>query len=256
MYDTLKIHNKGNYVVMEIDSGKVNAIGTALSQDLFAAFTDLAKNDEVMGIILTGRPHCFSAGLDVNDLAAGGIDGARTFWHAYLNAVMAMIKYPKPLIAAITGYSPAGATTLICCCDYRIMGKGDKHVVGMHEFKMSLFIPELMCDIYAYQIGERRAWKAVQCAELFNSDEALAIGLVDESVEVEAVMERAEKRMKKCLSVLPKVYADSKRYLRKGLLKLTEQPFEEMMKPIEENFNSPETKMMVEMFLASLKKKS
>lgn len=254
MYDTLKIHSKGNYAVVEIDNGKVNAISRALSRDLDAAFTTLAKDDEVMGVILTGRPNCFSAGLDVNDLAAGGVEGAKDFWRAYLGGVVALAKYPKPLIAAITGYAPAGATTLTLCCDYRIMAKGAKHVVGMHEFKMSLLIPEMMGDIYAYHLGERRAWEAVQGADLFNSDQALAIGLVNESVEVDEVMERAEKRMKRYLNIVPSVYAQAKLNFRKGLLKIVNQTIDEMMVPIEENLNAPETQMMIQMFVAQLKK--
>jgi len=165
-----------------------------------------------------------------------------------------LIRFPKPLVCAITGYAPAGATILTLCADYRVMGKGDKHKIGMHEFKMSMLIPELLCDVYAYHLGEKAAWKAVQEAKLFSSDEALAIGLIDESVEVEEVLERAEKHLRKMINVYLPVYAKSKEYLRKALLKIVDRPIEPMVDFIAEGYDDPFVKQSMSMFLRSLKK--
>ena len=192
---------KSNYAIVEINNGKVNAINESLGRDLIEAFGQLEEDDDIKGVILAGRPHCFSAGLDIVSLAQSDREGGKNFWRAYLGAVQCMIRFPKPLVCAITGYAPAGATILTLCADYRVMGKGAKHRIGMHEFKMSMLIPELLCDVYAYHLGEKVAWKAVQEAKLFSSDEALAMGLVDESVEVEEVVERAEKHLKKMMNV-------------------------------------------------------
>ena len=78
-------------------------------------------------------------------------------------------------------------------------------------------IPEMLCDVYAYHLGEIKAWKAIQQHKLFNSDEALAAGLVDESVEVEEVLERAETHLKKQINIFHKVFSTSKKWFRKGL---------------------------------------
>jgi len=252
--DTLKVEYKKGYAVVQIDNGKVNAIDTPLGRDLMQVFLDLEKDEKVRGVILTGRPHCFSAGLDVVTLATSGVEGAKIFWENYLGAVQAMVRFSKPFVCAITGYAPAGATTLALCADYRVMGKGAKHVMGMNEFNMSLLIPELLCDIYSYQIGEKNAWAAVQNATVFNSDECLAIGLVNESVEVDEVMERAEKQLKILMNVYLPVFQKSKLFLRKKLLKLVNQDIDKMVDQIMENVKDPMTQKMAQMFLASLKK--
>jgi len=205
--DTVKVIRKKDYAIVEINNGKVNAINEALGRDLIEAFDELERDDNIKGAILAGRPHCFSAGLDILSLAQSDREGGKNFWRAYLGAIQSLIRFPKPLVCAITGYAPAGATILTLCADYRVMGKGDKHKIGMHEFKMSMLIPELLCDVYAYHLGEKGAWKAVQEAKLFSSDEALAIGLIDESVEVEEVLERAEKHLRKMINVYLPVYA-------------------------------------------------
>ena len=250
----MNIISKNDYAIVEINNGKVNAINESLSRDLMEAFSQLGQDDEVKGVILAGRPNCFSAGLDIVSLAQADREGGKDFWRAYLGAVQSMIRFPKPLVCAITGYAPAGATILTLCADYRVMAKGDKHKIGMHEFRMSMLIPEMMSDVYAYHLGEKQAWKAVQQARLFSSDEALEIGLVDESVEVDEVLGRAEKHLKKVMGVYLPVYAKSKEYFRKALLKLVDRPIEPMIETIAEGYDDPFVKQSMSMFLMSLKK--
>ena len=251
---TLQIEQKKDYTIVQIDNGKVNGITTKLLADLKDTFLSLDKDQSTKGIILTGRPHCFSAGINVKALALSTPEEVNEFWVQYHLALQAMVRFSKPFVCAITGYAPAGATILVCTADYRIMGKGEKHRIGMHEFKMSMQIPELLCDIYAYTLGEKQAWEAVQKAKLFTSDEALTVGLVNESVEVEEVLERAEKYMKRQVAVYDKVYIKSKRLFRKGLLAIVDRDFAALEKDIAADNDDPKVKMMLQMFLASLKK--
>ncbi len=253
---TLNIIYQDNYAIVEIDNGKVNAINTSLLKDLKETFEDLGKNEKVKGVILAGQPHVFSGGLDVVFLATIDDDGRLDFWKSYMNVMQSLVAFPKPLVCAITGYAPAGATILALCSDYRVMGKGAKHVFGMHEFKLQMQIPEMLCDVYAYYLGEIKAWKFVQEARLFNSDEALELGLVDESVEVEEVIERAEKKLLKLIKVYPKVFHQSKQFFRKGLYKIVMDRDVEQLAKETAIFNSyPKLKAMVAAFVASLKKK-
>lgn len=252
--NTLNLERKSNYVILRIDNGKVNAINSELVKELTQTFDELNKDATVKGVILAGRPHCFSAGLDIVSLAQYTPEEGKQFWRYYLGAVQSMVRFSKPFVCAITGYAPAGATILALCADYRVMGKGTKHVIGMHEFKMSLQIPELLMAIYAYHLGEKKAWRAVQKAQLFNSDEALELDLVDESVEVEKVVERAEKQLKRLMQVYAPVFQKSKKRFRKGLLKLVDQEIEPMVEVIAKGFEDPMFQQMTQLFVASLKK--
>jgi len=251
---TLQITQKKDHTIVQIDNGKVNGITTQLLADLKDTFLDLDADEQTKGIILTGRPHCFSAGINVKALALSTPNEVNEFWIEYHLALQAMVRFSKPYVCAITGYSPAGATILACTADYRIMGHGEKHKIGMHEFRMSMQIPELLCDIYAYVLGEKQAWEAVQSAQLFSSDEAVTIGLVNESLPVEEVLPRAEVYMKTQTDVYNRVYKNSKRFFRKGLLDIVDRDFEPMLKEIAEDNADPKVKMMMDMFLASLKK--
>jgi len=253
---TLNIELKADYAIVQIDNGKVNAINTPLLKDLKATFATLEKDKKVKGAILSGRPHVFSAGLDVMSLATMNEEQMTEFWVTYMEVMQNLVTFSKPLVCAITGYAPAGATIFALCTDYRIMGKGAKHVMGMHEFKMQMQIPEMLCDVYAYHLGELKAWKAVQQAKLFNSDEALAEGLVDESVEVDEVMERAEKYLKKQILIFHKVYSTSKKYFRRELHKIVmERDLMTLAKETVAFNKDPELQAKVIEFMMSLRSK-
>lgn len=254
--DTLQIELKENYAIVTLDNGKVNAINTALLIDMNRIFDVLAKDDNVEGVILTGRPHVFSAGLDVMHLATLDSDGRISFWEYYMELMRSMVTLSKPLICAITGYAPAGATILTLCTDYRIMGKGPKHVMGMHEFKMSMQIPEMLCDVYAYHLGEKNAWKAVQNAQLYNSDAAMMVGLIDESLEVDEVLPRAEEYLKKLMKVFYKVYGETKKFMTKELRSLVmDRDIGVMAREFNEFSSDPELQAKVVEFMMKLKKK-
>jgi len=251
--EAINIKKENGYATIQIDQGKVNAINKALARNLKSAFEDLKDDDSVNGILLTGRANCFSAGLDIKELATSGIESARTFWEYYHGMIKAMITYPKPFVCAITGYAQAGATIIALCADYRVMAKGEKHVVGMNEFNMHLQIPELLADIFAYYIGENKAWEYVQKAQLFNSEEALALGLVNQSAAVEEVEPIAIAHLNKMINVYSPVYNKSKNYFRKGLQKIVDRDLNEMVNVVVKDFEDPQVQQMVQYFISTLK---
>ena len=252
-YPTLQISIADRLATITLDSGKVNAITTQLSRDLEAAFLDLGGNDEVDGVVLAGKPNCFCAGLDVKLLATSDRDGLREFFATYLSALQTLVRFEKPLVAAVTGFAPAGGTIIALTADYRIMAQGPKHTVGMNEFNMSLQIPKMMGDIFAYYVGEATAWKNVQQARMYTAKEAMPLGLVDEATTVEEVLPRAETYCRQLMQVHPPVFKRTKRYLRRGILAAVDHEVATMVDVIAEDFDDPKFKQMMALFVASLR---
>ena len=252
-YTTLQLRTDNRLAVLTIDNGKVNAINTQLAQDLHDAFLDLDGDDTVDGVVLAGKDHCFSAGLDVRMLATSDAAGLRTFFRTYLSALQAMVRCRKPVVAAMTGFAPAGGTVLSLTADYRVMAIGDKHTVGMNEFNMSLQIPKMMADIYAYYRGEAAAWADVQGARMYGAEAAVGLGLANEALPAEDVLPRAEAYCRQLMQVHLPVFHRTKRYLRRGLLAAVDQGVEEMVDVIAEDFKDAEFKRTIERFASSLR---
>lgn len=253
-YDSLLITLEKGLATVTINNGKVNAIDTRLSEDLLAAFTELEENEEVLGVVLAGRPGCFCAGLDIKHMATFTDETLRKFWHANLGAIAAMVRLSKPYVAALTGFAPAGGTVLALTADYRVMAIGPKHTMGMNEFNMSLQIPELYADLITYYRGEHQGWVDVQQATMFTASAAVAAGLANEAVAEDEVLERATRYCRKLINVYAPVYATTKRYQRRRLLKRVNRDIPAQVDEISRNLDDPRFKMMLEMFVASLKK--
>ena len=253
-YTSLKIAVKDGLATVEMTNGKVNAIDTQLSEDLLGAFTALETDATVSGVVLTGRPGCFCAGLDIKHMAGFTDETLRKFWHANLGALRAMVRLSKPFVCAVTGFAPAGGTILALTADYRIMASGAKHTLGMNEFNMSLLIPQTFGEIYAAYLGEHRAWASVQQAKMYTAEEAKAVGMVDEVLPEDEVLARAQKYCRRLMNVYAPVYATTKRYQRKNLLACVAGDIPAQVDEISSNLDDPRFKMMLDMFMASLKK--
>ena len=89
----------------------VNALDPALCSQLARAVRDgIAAG--AAGLVLSGGPKVFSAGLDVPHLLGLGEDrtAIRDAWSTFFDAVRAIGESPAPVVAAIAGHSPAGAS--------------------------------------------------------------------------------------------------------------------------------------------------
>ena len=246
---------ENNIATVQLNNGKVNAISHQLIRELKESFLSLAENPLVHGVILTGHTGAFSAGLDVVEQAHMNEDETHAFWMDYYGALQAMVRYPKPFVCAITGFAPAGGTVLTLCADYRIMAEEPKHFIGMHEFKLSMIVPELMMDLWCYTLGEQKAFQALQNAKLFSAKEALKENIVQEIAPADQVLGVAKKHLEKCLQVYGPVYIESKRLARKQLLALVDRDLNQMVNEFIASGKDPELKKRVQAFAAKLKQK-
>jgi enoyl-CoA hydratase/carnithine racemase len=174
---------------LRLDRPPANALTPELLQELCAA-VDAAEAEGVRGLVLSGSPGMFTGGLDVPYLLGLDRDRLRQAVAVLFDLVQTLVASPVPVAAAITGHSPAAGAVLALCCDRRIMADGE-HVIGVNEVKVGLPMPEVVLALLARQVGARHAEEMTVTGRLLSPAEALAIGLVDEVVPLEQVVERA-----------------------------------------------------------------
>ncbi len=249
-YPGLRLERHDDYLQITLDHGKVNAIDSILARSLRDAILATTEDESIRGVLLAGTPGRFSAGLDFRHMARSSMDEALEFWELYLGCLQAWIRYPRPTVAAITGYAPAGATTLALCCDHRVMGFHEKYRVGLHEFTIGLMVPQLMMDIYAYHLGDAKAWKYVQEAKLMTSEQGAAEGLVDQSVNLDDVLSVAESTLKRQLQLPSHSYAITKQYATRRLREVASRSMEDMLADIATFVKDPMTQQMMQMLAA------
>ena len=214
---TLVLTKKENYTIVQMNRGKVNAINHEMVNELSEVFNILENDPEVKGVILTGQPHYFSAGLDLIELYQYNKNQIQEFFTAFGALYLQLVQFKKPFISAITGHSPAGGCVLAVTSDNRYMTEGDSYVIGLNEVAVNIQISQNLTEIYAFWIGEGLAHRYIMEGKLLNGKEALAAGLIDELVPLDTVLERSEKQMKRYLQANQEILMNTKKKLRKQL---------------------------------------
>ena len=133
----------------------VNALNLELLRALRAAIDDSVR-DGVRGIVLSGAKGLFSAGVDVPALLARDRAGVREYWRELFSLCGTLARAPIPLVAAITGHSPAGGAVLALFCDYRVMAEGP-YRIGLNEVQVGLIVPEAIQLALRRVVGTYRA---------------------------------------------------------------------------------------------------
>jgi enoyl-CoA hydratase/carnithine racemase len=186
----------GSVHELNLARAPVNALNPALCTEL-AASIGRAIDDGAQGLVLSGGPMVFSAGLDVPYLVSLGNDRAalRAAWQDFFAAAQALAQAPVPVVAAVAGHAPAGGCVLALCCDYRVMAHAvegmDPFRIGLNETQVGLAAPEGIQHLLSRVVGRHRAERLLVSGELVEATRALEIGLVDELVEADQVGTRA-----------------------------------------------------------------
>ncbi|URX62152.1 enoyl-CoA hydratase/isomerase family protein [Luteibacter anthropi] len=159
-----------------------NAFDDALIADLTAAIDELDRDPDVRAVVLTGAGASFSAGADLNwmrGMAQASEDDNRADSQRLARLMRRLQFLSKPTIARVNGAAFGGGVGLVACCDIAIAAEGAKFALS--EVKLGL-VPAVISPYVIGAIGLRQARRLFITGEIFAAAQALAIGLVHETV--------------------------------------------------------------------------
>jgi enoyl-CoA hydratase len=156
----------------------MNALSHELRQALTRGFRELAQDEAVRVVILTGAGKSFCAGLDLKEL--GSRDGQPLGAFTDAEMMAAIRGFPGPVIGAVNGFAITGGFELALACDLLIASQearfADTHArVGiLPGWGLSQKLPRL--------IGIGRAKELSFTGNFIGAEQALAWGLVNRVV--------------------------------------------------------------------------
>ncbi|HWZ81182.1 MAG TPA: enoyl-CoA hydratase/isomerase family protein [Terriglobales bacterium] len=251
-------------IIQTIDHGAVRELRlnrppvNALSPELIATLKNSiegAPGSGARALILSGSPGRFSGGLDVPLLLGLDRPGMAALWRDFYGLLGAIAKSPIPIAAAITGHAPAGGTVLALYCDWRVMAEGD-YRIGLNEAQVGIPIPPVIWSGARRLLGIRLAERLAVSGELITSREALTVGLVDELVPLEQVMERAMAWCERLLALPPQAMAGTRRLARADLVAVFEADLELELESVVAAWWSAETQATLRALVEWLGKKT
>lgn len=187
----LSTTERGGVAVVTIDNPPMNALSTALLEELVAEVERLDGDDGVRVVVLRGAgDRAFVAGADIKEFPAlreaagdgGPARGLHTLGHR-------MDAARTPFVAAINGFCLGGGLELAMCCDVRVAGRSAK--LGQPEIKLGLIPGGGGTQRLPRIVGQGRAMLLNLTGEFVDAETAAAWGLVERVVADEELMDTA-----------------------------------------------------------------
>lgn len=205
----------GPVLELNLSRPPVNALNPELVSALECAVRD-APGDGARAIVISGSARTFSGGLDVPHLLTLDRSALAIFWHSFFDLLARIARCPVPVVAAITGHSPAGGAVISIFCDYRVMAEGDFRI-GLNEVQVGLTVPDPIQFALRRLVGPRCAERLLVEGAMIDSARALAIGMVDELAAPDAVVSTAIAWCERHLALPPQAMASTRRLARADL---------------------------------------
>jgi enoyl-CoA hydratase len=202
-YETLQVLVEGKVATVTLDRPKVlNALNAAMLRELDELFAELALDDDVRVVLLAGAGgKAFAAGADIAELAESGPTPGEQLAGRAQRIFRRIETMGKPVIACIDGFALGGGCELAMACTLRLASESAR--LGQPEIKLGLIPGYGGTQRLPRLAGRGAALKMILTGEMVDAAEALRIGLVDEVVPAERLMERARELAKLIASMPP-----------------------------------------------------
>lgn len=219
---------------------KHNALSDEMIRELTEGARRLGRDPAVRVVVLSGSGKSFCAGGDLNwmksQIAATPVTRAA---QAKTLAMMlqALNTIPKPLIGAVQGNALGGGVGLACVCDVAIGVTGAKF--GLTETRLGL-IPATIGPYVVARMGEARARRVFMSSRVFQTEEAVELGILARAVAPEDLAAAVEAEVLPYLNCAPGAVAAAKELARKLGPRIDEAVIAETIDALVTRWDSPE----------------
>ena len=220
-YGTVNVYRAPGVVKIELNRpDRLNAWSKELSSDLLTVLREVAADEEVRAVMLTGAGRAFCSGADLKDgLAArdsnGHIDTKSTLVTWYHPIVTAIREMPKPVVTAVNGPAVGAGLSLALAADLVVAKESAYFQLAFVNIGLvpdggaSLFVPS--------RIGFARAAEMALLGEPVTAPKAVVIGLINAAWPDDEFATRADDLLERLSNGPTRSYAGSKRELNHWL---------------------------------------
>lgn len=214
----VKVYEHAGTIILDRPE-KRNALTRQLLSDLRQAFDDLHLEKRVRAVILTGAGTAFCAGMDLEEMReTSQLPNPHEQWRddavAYQDLLEQMLRFPKPIIAAVNGPAVAGGAGLVLASDIVVAAESAKF--GLPE-PLRGIVAGLVSPLLAFRIGGGQAARLLLTAATIDAAEAHRLGLFHELIDADRVWARAVEIAGQCAKSAPQALQLTKRMLNETI---------------------------------------
>ncbi|WP_418537046.1 enoyl-CoA hydratase-related protein [Odoribacter laneus] len=193
----------------------LNALSSAVLEELGNVFDELEADKEIYVVILTGAGRSFVAGADIAEMSRLDPEAGRAFGRLGAAVFRKIELSEKIVIAAVNGYALGGGCELAMACDIRIASVKAKFAqpeVGLGiipGFSGTQRLPRL--------VGVGKAKELIYTGTPIDGTEAFRIGLVNKVTEPDQLMQEAKAMALTIASRSPLALKYAKEAINRGI---------------------------------------
>jgi enoyl-CoA hydratase len=198
VYQTITAElSEGIFTITINRPDKLNALNKDVIAELGAAITEAYGNDQIKSVLITGSGEkAFVAGADISEFAAldaqGGAALARRGQQDVFDKIEAC---PKPVVAAVNGFSLGGGCELAMSCHFRTASEAAKF--GQPEVNLGLIPGYGGTQRLTQLIGKGKAMELMMTGDMIGAEEAKSLGLVNHVFPAAELIESTKKILSK-----------------------------------------------------------
>jgi enoyl-CoA hydratase len=216
-YETIGCERDGGVAEVTVRRpAKLNALNAQTVAELTAVFRELAADEDVGAVVLTGEGEkAFVAGADIGELANLTADQAERL-AARGQALMDLVEnLGKPVVAAVNGFALGGGCELAMACTFRYAAAGAK--LGLPETGLGLIPGYGGTQRLPRLVGRGRALELILTGDMIDAEAACAMGLVNRVLPAEELLPAARKTAAKLAGKSPLTLRAALKAVNEGL---------------------------------------
>ncbi|OVZ99020.1 fatty acid oxidation complex subunit alpha FadJ [Yersinia frederiksenii] len=185
-------------ITINVVDDKVNTLKAEFAEQVTEILQQAQALTQLQGLVMiSGKPDSFIAGADITMIAAcRTAQDARVLAQKGQSILAQIAAFPVPVVAAIHGACLGGGLELALACHARICSQDDKTVLGLPEVQLGLLPGSGGTQRLPRLVGVSKALDMILTGRQVRARQALKMGLVDDVVPQDILLDVAIKRAK------------------------------------------------------------
>ncbi|RXA98609.1 fatty acid oxidation complex subunit alpha FadJ [Yersinia sp. 2105 StPb PI] len=185
-------------ITINVVDDKVNTLKAEFAEQITEILQQAQALTQLQGLVMiSGKPDSFIAGADITMIAAcRTAQDARVLAQKGQSILAQIAAFPVPVVAAIHGACLGGGLELALACHARICSQDDKTVLGLPEVQLGLLPGSGGTQRLPRLVGVSKALDMILTGRQVRARQALKMGLVDDVVPQDILLDVAIKRAK------------------------------------------------------------
>ena len=175
--------------VIRLDRPKVNALNTPMMAELGEVCAEVAADDAIRAVVVTGGRKNFAAGADISEFPSYDQTGATEFSTRFNEVLLALEGLPQVTISAVNGFALGGGLEVAVATDFRMLA--DDARLGLPEIQLGLIPGGGGTQRLSRLAGVTMAKDMVYTGRHVGAPEAVAAGIASSSHDPDALMDAA-----------------------------------------------------------------